>query len=271
MSINCIFLIIKDICFFAAIIMLVILIAEVHKSNKNTKDGSGTVEQQQKNDHYKIALKETPKKISIGILVSVVTVVLFFNITNITIQQITDFFKTKNISICYVIVLLISIFVIVTVNVFNKQVKEAAYYLYYDEFYEHGEYVIISTDEKKVYNFPRIYKRLDIDKLHKEYLLERAKNNYDLLKLLSPIPVISLIINIIATYFKNSNINTSLLTVVIIAMIFAYVIFALMINRRINRIKFDLWRNDDCKMNIENKEEEYLKNKERESLNNDSK
>lgn len=260
MSISCIFWIIKDICFFIAIIKLVLLFAEVHKSNKNTKDGSGTVEQQQKNGHYKIALREMPNKMLIGILVSIVTVVLFFSITNITIKQITSFFKTNNISICCVIILLISIIVIVTINVFNKQVKEVAYYLFYDEFYEQGEYVIVSTSEPKTYNFFLIYKRLDKDKLHEEYLLERAKNNYDLIKLLSPIPVISLIINIVATYFKNSNINTSLLTIVIIAMIFAYVIFAIMINRRINRIKFDLWRNDDCKMKIENKEEEFLKN-----------
>ena len=81
-----------------------------------------------------------------------------------------------------------------------------------------------------------------------------------MIKLLSPIPILSLIINIVATYFGNININTSLLTIIIVVMIFAYVFFTVLINRRINKIEFDLWRNDECRIKIKSKEKESLMN-----------
>lgn len=261
MNISCIFSIVKEICFFTSFIILVLLVVKVVKSNKDTKNGKGTTEEQQLNVHYRIALREMAKKIFIEILVSIFTVILYFNITNINFKQIIDFLKVNNITLHSLIIFLISVFILINEIIFNKQVKDASYYLFYDEFYKQDEYVIISTGKpNKTYNFSKIYQRLDQDKCYHEYLLECSKNNYNLIKLLSPIPILSLIINIAATYFETIDINTSFLTIIVITMVFAYIIFAIMINRKIKKIKFDLWRNNDCRIEVENMEKEFLKN-----------
>ena len=263
MNISFIFSIIKEICFFTSLIILVLLIVKVVKSFKDTKNGMGTAEEQQLNDHYRIALREMPKKLLIEIMF-IFSLILFFSISNISVKQFSDFFQANKISLNCVITFLISIFFIINEIIFFKQVKNAAYYLFYDEFYEHGIYVIISTDKsKRIYNYPLIYERLDKDKRYHEYLLDRANNNYAMIKLLSPIPILSLIINIVATYFDNSNINTSLLTIIIIAMIFAYVFFAVLINKKINKLNFDLWRNDECRIKIKSLEKDFPMNSEK--------
>lgn len=268
MNISFMFSVVKEICFYTSLIILVLLIVKVVKSFKDTKNGMGTTEEQQLNVHYRIALREMAKKIFIEIieiLVSIFTVILFFNIININFKQIIeDFLKTNNITLLSLIKFLISVFIIINEIIFNKQVKNTAYYLFYDEFYEHITYKTISTDKsKEIYNYPLIYEKLDKDKRYYEYLLERSKNNYDLIKLLSPIPILSLIINIVATYFETIDINTSFLTIIVIAMVFAYIIFAIMINRKIKKIKFDLWKNGECRIKIKSLEEDSPMNSEK--------
>lgn len=258
--ISIIFSIVEDVCCFIAITFLGILLTKIISSFCKTKEGNGTTKEQQRNDHYRIALREMPKKLLVQIML-IFSLILFFRILNINVKQFLDFFQANKLSLPCVIVFLISIFFIINEIVFCNQVKNAAYYLFYDEFYEHDNYVIISTGEpKKTYNYPLIYDRLDKDKRYHEYLLDRANNNYAMIKLLSPIPILSLIINIVATYFGNININTSLLTIIIVVMIFAYVFFTVLINRRINKIEFDLWRNDECRIKIKSKEKESLMN-----------
>lgn len=259
MNISCIFLIIKGICFFASLIMIALLLFKVVKSNKDTKDGMGTIEQRQKNGHYKIAKQQIPKNLFIEFIM-IIVIVSFFMIIDFDFKPILNILETNNIKLKDLVELLVDIFIILNSFLFLYQTKEAEKLLIYDEFYE--QYRIISTGDSKKYNYKKIYIALDNDKRYLDYLLDCANKDYDMMKFSSSIPIISLIVDIVAKYFDITIINTTIFTVVIVGMIFLYISIVFIINRRIKKIKFNMLRNENCRGKIENMEKENLmKNK----------
>lgn len=133
----------------------------------------------------------------------------------------------------------------------HKKYNEAKYYLKYTDYIE--KFKIHSTNKNKdKYDYSKFFDSLGKDKRYLEYCLDCANKDYEMIKFLSPIPFLSLLVEIVFKYLKISTFNSELFTEIIIAMIFIYIILVVKTNRRIKHIKFDLYRNNEC--NEENKD-----------------
>lgn len=112
-------------------------------------------------------------------------IVLFINVINANIQYIYQYIQ-RDIFITILLELLILINYIIVI----KKSKEAKRLLIYDNLIENNR--VYSTENSKlIYDYNNIFEILENNKLYLDCLLERANKDYDMIKFLSPIPIIS--------------------------------------------------------------------------------
>lgn len=233
-----IFSIIEQICFSVTSITIVITVMIIISSFIKTKNTRGTYKEKQKNLYYRYSLKELPKSIIFEFVI-LVCIFLFLGIIN---------FDTNNLFI-YInkntfIYLCIEIFLLINCYMIHKKYKEARYLSKYIDYLEN--FKIHSTHNNiDKYDYSEFFVSIGKDKRYLEYCLDCANKDYEMIKFLSPIPFLSLLVEIIFKYLKIRGFNFELFTAIIIAMIFLYIILVVKTNRRIKCIIFDLYRNNE--------------------------
>ncbi len=230
---------IEQICCFIALCTVITTFIKITKSFIETRNTRGTDEEKRKNLYYRCSLKELPKMLAFEFIIFA-CMLLFVGVINFDINNLFVYINKNTF-----IFLCIEIFLLTNCYMVYKKYKEARYLLKYTDYIEN--FKIYSTNKnKEKYDYSRFFASLKKDKRYLEYCLDCANKDFEMIKFLSPIPFVSLLVEIAFEYLKISTFNTELFTAIIIAMIFIYVILVVKTNRRIKHIIFDLYRNNEC-------------------------